>query len=783
MSTRVLALLVFVVCTTAWEMRSQDAAVVAAVSFKRADATSDQPSSDGAPVPNRGLQSAHDQAVALMKARELVRSFPVARSWAVPPAYLEKFKAPATKPRPAGGHPVDAWFPIGPAPIAAVPGAVWGAKNAHETGRVISIAATPQGPIYAGAEFGGVWEYTRTSHRWRAVTDDQPTPQIGAIAIDPTHPNTVYAGTGSNNSMATCGTSSLAQGLLKSTNGGAWKLLGTETLAGAGVARIVVSAKSPDTILLATSAGVFRSPDGGVTWQNTYPNCVTDIALSPATASTVYAASQSGLIRSSDAGLTWTTTGLGSLPLPPGFKIQHFLIGASRGGADGDVLYASVTTGNCKGWAAFRSPDGGHTWVNIGSPKNISIGFCTIGQAHSLAVDPANANLAAFGGGWLYIYDAVAKSWTEVEVTAVAHSDQRAVSFDAEGHLYVGNDGGVWEVPNIANVKVGVSLNDGGLQITEFQRGVAISPDATTLMAGSQDNGTSIYSGTLTWAGPLGADGSAAAIDQNDATHQFAEWTFPPTLLEKTAHSGWLALKQPSGCEASLLAISPALPSRNAAPSALYTGGRLVCEYSAPRVGGPMSWATHPQACPKAGPTGCQAWTTSLLVDPLEPGHVFVGWSNGSITFSLDSGRTWRRAATQPLAGAIIALAVSPDNPASVAVTTSAGHVWTGSKVTTTAPEWLDVTGNLPDIAGMHPSAILYAATGIIVGTDAGVFTLEGGDTTTWASIGRGFPVSKLSDLRWLGGDLVAITYGRGAWEITSPLGPGADRRTSQPKR
>jgi hypothetical protein len=754
MSTRGLALLLVALCTT-----------------------TPQPSPEAAPAPNPRLESARAQAIALAQARDLIRGFPMTTDWAIPPAYLERFRAPSGHPRATGPHPVNVWFPIGPAPIAAVPATVWGAKNAHETGRIISIAATPQGPIYAGAEFGGVWEYTRSTHRWRALTDDQPSPQIGAIAIDPNHPTTVYAGTGLNNSIAVCGMGNLAQGLLKSTNGVKWALFGADALAGAGIARIVVTAGPASTVLLATSAGVYRSGDGGGSWTNTYGNCVTDLAVSPASVLTVYAATQSGLIRSTDGGLTWNTNGLGSLPLPQGFTIQHFLIGVSRGGVRTDVLYGSVTTGNCKGWAAFRSPDGGRTWASIGSPKNISIGFCTMGQAHSLAVDPVNANLAAFGGGWLYIYNAIAKSWTEVEITAVAHSDMRAAAFDTEGHLYVGNDGGVWEVPDVNDVKTGLGLNDGGLQVTEFERGLAVSPDGITLMAGSQDNGTSVYDGSLSWAGPMGADGGAAAFDQNDPAHQFATGTFPPTLYEKTARTSWLPLRLPPGCEAAPLAISPALPSRTPTPTVLYAGGRLLCEYSAARVGGPMSWTTHPEVCPNPGPTECQTWVTALRVDPLVPSHVFAGWGNGLIMLSIDSGRTWKRATTQPLPGGILAIAVSPENPYAIAVTTAAGHVWMASKVNTPLPEWSDVTGNLPVVDGMHPGAILYGASGIIVGTDAGVFARQTVGGNVWETVGRGFPVSKLSDLEWTTRGLVAITYGRGAWEIESQAVPKASQR------
>jgi hypothetical protein len=721
---------------------------------------------------DRRMQTAHGQALALAKAWALVPTLPVTTAWSVPPAYLERVRQPASPMRRPGAYAPNVWFPVGPQPIAADPPGVWGVKNAHETGRLIAIAATTQGPIYAGGEFGGLWEYTRATRRWRALTDDQPSPQVGAIAIDPAAPGTVYAGTGANDSLAICRMGMMGQGLLRSTAEGKWELVGSEALAGLGIARIAAGAGPDRAVLLATSGGVFRSSDGGTSWNRTSTECAMDLAVSPASASTVYATTKAGLIRSSDGGVTWDTAGVTQLPLPMGFTIDHFLIGVSRGGARADVLYASVTSGGCRAWAAFRSPDAGRTWASLGAPSNMGNGFCLIGQAHSLAVDPRDANLAVLGGGWLYVYNASSQAWTKVGVGAAEHGDQRALAFDADGHLYVGNDGGAWEVPDVTRIAAGVSLNDGGLQVTEFEHGASVSPDGTVLMAGSQDNGTSVYDGALTWAGPLGADGASTAIDQNDASHQFAEQAFEGHLIEKTSSGNWHGLALPQGCRAGSLAISPALPSRTPAPTALWVGGgNVLCEYAAASPGGAMAWSTHPQACPVPGPAKCQTSVSTVRVDALEPGHVFAGWANGAITFSTDSGKTWKTATSQPIAGGIATLAVSPTDPYALAATTPSGRVWVGAKIDTPSPVWSDVTGNLPVVQGLGRPVVLYSAQGIIVGTGLGVFERPATAQGTWAVVGRGLPMSRLTDLQWRRGDLVVFTYGRGAWEIVSPAG------------
>jgi len=719
-------------------------------------------------VPSASEDASRDKALNYATARRQILELPVLSDWKIPPAYAERFEHSDAKPRAAASHPANVWFAIGPQPIAVDPSAVWGAKNAHETGRIISIASTGGDSIYAGGEFGGLWEYSRNGKRWRPLTDNQISPQIGAIAIDPAHPQTVFAGTGANNSVAVCGTGVFAQGVLKSVNGGKWELLGQETLAGAGISRILIGEGNDAPILLATSAGVFRSTDGGNSWKKTYSGCVHDMAISPASPSTFYASTNAGLTRSTDNGLTWTADGINQPSLPQDFKIQHFLIAASRAKARADVLYASVTSAGCQKWAAFRSPDGGKSWSNIGSPPNLSTGFCAIGLALSLAADPLDPDVAIFGGGWLYAYNAKSKKWKQFEITAVAHSDMRALAFDPQGHLYVGNDGGVWEVPDPANMRAGTSFNDGGLQVTEFQSGLSVSPDGLELMAGSQDNGIEIYRGNIVWASPLGADGGATAIDQNDSPHMFAEGTFPPSLQEKPSRGGWGDVQLPAECSAGRLAISPALPSRPPSPAALYLGGKTICKYSASRVGGPMAWTKLTQACPKPGSNGCGASAIALQVDPLHPAHVFVGWSNSTVNFSSDAGKTWKTATRQPITG-IAAIAVSPDNPFTIAVLTRSGHVWLGTNVNSDSPVWSDDTGNLPVVDGLWGHAILYSAGGLIVASDAGVFGQAGGAGQPWAVLGKGLPNTRVMDLHWVPWGLVAVTYGRGAWEITAP--------------
>lgn len=727
-------------------------------------------------------------ALELANAREQIHKFPTSSTWAMPPIYWQASFRKQPPPIPDGPN---IWFPIGPQPISfsAAPGEVWGAVNAHETGRVISLAVAPQGQIFAGGEFGGVWLYAPSSSTWAPLTDDQISPQIGAIALDPANWQTIYAGTGENSSAAACGGNVFAQGILKSTNGGtSWVVVGSSSLAGAGVSRILVGS---GVVLAATSGGIFVSSDGGNTWNQTYQNCATDMAFSTASATTIYAATQSGIIVSTNSGTTWNSTTITQPTLPPAFGgIYHIAIGVSlrklSGSTATDVIYASIAGNGCRTWAAYMSPNGGQSWTNLGLPATLGNGWCNIGHANALAVDPANSDIAAFGGDWPYIYDASAKVWNKIGISAVAHSDTRALAFDGSEHLYVGNDGGVWEVPDASAPNVGIGLNDGGLQVTEFYPGLGLwNHGGTLLIAGSQDNGTESYSispGILTWNGVIGADGGAAAIDQNNVQNMFAETLDPTGLNESTDGKNWQALGTPSGFEAGWnfpLAISPAPPGYVPAPTALYIGCNGIYELTADSSG-QFVWTTLSQAFPvqlNPNPYGCTA--VSLRTDPLNPSHVFAGWYDGTLNFSTDSGNTWVPATTsQKIVGGITAIAISPGDPYSIAVTTAAGHLWVGSKVNTSSPIWQDDTGNLPVVQGIGLNAVIYSAGGLMVASDSGVFEQQGGIGGSWATLGEGLPNTKIEDLQWSSGDLIAITYGRGAWEVSQPT-TGASSNTN----
>ena len=221
--------------------------------------------------------------------------------------------------------------------------------NTPVSGRIAALAADPTNAntIYIGAAGGGVWKTIDAGTTWSPLTDNQATLSMGAIAVAPSNPNVIYAGTGeADNSLD----SFYGRGILKSTDAGAtWTLLtgnaGINEFDRKVISRILVNPTDPNTVYVAVAGGgenglaglygLYKSSDGGTTWMNTMASVITDplvsftdAVLDPSNPQTLYVAAddpvaaeaESGVYKSTDAGATWSIAG--NFPLGVGGAIQ-----------------------------------------------------------------------------------------------------------------------------------------------------------------------------------------------------------------------------------------------------------------------------------------------------------------------------------------------------------------------------------------------------------------------------------------------------------------------------
>jgi photosystem II stability/assembly factor-like uncharacterized protein len=262
----------------------------------------------------------------------------------------------------------------------------WRMIGPFRAGRTVGATGVPGRPsvFYIGVNNGGVWKTDDYGRTWMPVFDDQPTGSIGALAVAPSRPDTVYVGSGEGLQRPDLST---GDGLYKSNDGGrTWEHLGLRE--GQQIGAIIVDPRDPDRLFVAVlghpyganpERGVFRSTDGGSTFVKVlYKDENTGavaLAFDPKDARTIYAtlwaARQgpwengawqgpgSGLFKSTDGGTTWRqlTTGL------PTFEQGLGRIGIAVAPSDARRLYANVDAPQLGG--IYRSDDAGESWRRV----------------------------------------------------------------------------------------------------------------------------------------------------------------------------------------------------------------------------------------------------------------------------------------------------------------------------------------------------------------------------------------------------------------------------------
>lgn len=249
-----------------------------------------------------------------------------------------------------------------------------GPMNVH--GRVSDISADPSNSdiVYTATASGGVFKSTDGGQNWYCVTDDLGLTSMGAVAVAPSDPNVVYIGGGEANIR---NYSYEGSGMYRSNDGGqTWTQIGlTES---GRISRIRVHPTSPDTLFVAvlgsyysssrTEYGVYRSYDGGATWDWVLSDegCI-DLAYNPngvllAAIWDVPFGPISGIFRSTDYGDNWARLGV-----PEGLPGENF--NANRIGVTLDPVtgtaYALYAESDGDFFAIFKSTDNGASWVNL----------------------------------------------------------------------------------------------------------------------------------------------------------------------------------------------------------------------------------------------------------------------------------------------------------------------------------------------------------------------------------------------------------------------------------
>src|SRR5947209_6460765 len=273
-------------------------------------------------------------------------------------------------------------------------GLAWRGIGPFRGGRTVAATGVPQQPnvFYIGVNNGGVWKTNDYGRIWRPIFDDEPTQSIGAIAVAPSDPNVIYVGSGEGLQRPDL---SVGNGVYKSTDGGkTWKHMGLAD--GQQIPILLVDPRDSNRVFAAVlgnpygpnpERGVFRSTDGGATWEKVlYKDENTgamDLAFDPADPQILYAdlwaARQapweignsfngpgSGLYKSTDGGNTWHQLTRGVPTIAQGLGRIGFTIAPSNRNRMYALMDASPAYGGL-----YRSDDAGESWQKINKQERL----------------------------------------------------------------------------------------------------------------------------------------------------------------------------------------------------------------------------------------------------------------------------------------------------------------------------------------------------------------------------------------------------------------------------
>jgi photosystem II stability/assembly factor-like uncharacterized protein len=684
----------------------------------------------------------------------------------------------------------------------------------YRGGRVLAVTGVPGEPntFYFGGASSGVWKTTDTGATWKPLFDKQTTASIGAIAVAPSDPNTIYVGSGE---ACLRGNISYGDGVYKSTDAGkTWKNLGLKDTRHIG--RVIVHPKDPNTVLVAamghafgpnTERGVFRTTDGGKTWSKVlYLDDKTgaiDVAFDPNNPNVVFASLYqvlrqpwlfesggpgSGLYRSSDGGVTWTR--LQGNGLPAGLLGR---ITVSVSPADSNRVYAMIEAD--KG-GLFRSDDGGDKWELINDDQKYRQRAWYF--SHIFA-DPKNADVIyALNTGMFRSSDA-GKSFT---LLPAPHGDHHGLWIDPADprRLINGNDGGAT-----------VSIDGGQTWSTQYNQPTAQFYHVTAddrfpyYLYGAQQDNTPVAiaswsdAGVITirnWYETAGSESAYMAPDPRNNQVVYATGQTAVTRFDKRAEQGLDVSPMPidmtghgAGDFPHRFQWTEPIFFSPHDPAVIYTAGEVVFKStdqgkSWDVISPDLTRNDKEKQKASGGPitkdnTAVEYYDTifALVESPLEKGLLWAGSDDGLIHVTRNGGKTWDNVTPKELPDwSLISIIEPSPHDAGTAYVAVDRHRLDDFKpyilkTTDYGKHWTPIAAGIPEGAYVRSvredpkrKGLLYAGTetGLWVSFDAGA---------RWQTLQLNLPVVPVHDLMVKNDDLLVATHGRAFW-ILDDLGP-----------
>ena len=685
------------------------------------------------------------------------------------------------------------------------------------SGRIAALAVDPKdrAHFYAAVACGGVWKTTNAGTTWTPVFDGEGSFSVGAVTLDPTDVNTVWVGSGENNSQRSVG---YGDGVYKSTDGGrSWQNVGLKKSEHIG--KILVHPENADTVYVAAQGplwgpggdrGLYKTTDGGKTWDRILhiddDTGVTDITMDPRNPEVLLAASYqrrrhvwtlvnggpgSGLHRSIDGGKTWKkiTSGL------PGGDLGR--IGLAMAPSNPDVVYAQVEAAE-KAGGIHRSLDGGKTWEKRNSFDGQAQYFCTP------VVDPKDEKR-------LYIMNVYNQVSDDGGATLKPlgddskHVDSHAIWIDPNDTKYYlcGCDGGVYETHDAAKTW----HFKANLPVTQFYD-IAVDQNPASgpfyhVYGGTQDN--------YTLGGPVRTRSNNGIVNADwyvvqggDGFHCKVDPTDPNTVYGEYQYGGLTRFDRKTGTGVDIRPIvgkgepplrwnwdSPLIISPHAPKRLYYAANRLFrsddrgdnwtaispdltrqIDRDKLKVFGKIQ---SPDAVAKHVSTSFYGNIVALAESPKQEGLIYVGTDDGLIQVTADGGKTWTKIEKFDGVpdGTYVSKLVASEHDAKTVYASFDNHKNADFKPyllksTDAGKTWTSLVSNLPERGGVYCLAEDPVDPNLLfVGTEFQLHvTLDGGKK--WHRMNNGLPTIQVKDLviQKHNCDLVVGTFGRGFYVL-----------------
>lgn len=708
----------------------------------------------------------------------------------------------AAKPDPVGGLRLRS---IGPAVLS---------------GRIMDIAIHPAHPRtwYIAAASGGVWKTTNAGTTWSPIFDTQGSYSIGALAIDPANPHTVWVGTGEGNFQRSV---SYGDGVYKSLDGGkTWENVGLKTSEHIG--RILIDPRNSDVVYVAAHGplwspggerGLYKTSDGGKTWTRILGGGdwtgVADVQFDPRNPDILIAATHerqrrvwgqvgggpgSAIHRSTDGGKTWKkiTSGL------PTEELGR--IGLAVSPKDPDVVYAVMEAASGKG-GVFRSTDIGASWTRMSDVSTSGLYY------ERIFADPHQVDR-------VYVMDVVNRVSDDGGKTfrvlgeKYKHSDNHVIWIDPAdaSHYLVGCDGGLYESFDrgatwswFANLPLGQFYKVAVDNALPFYNVYGGTQDNATF-GGPSRNNTVHGIANHEWNMVVFGDGFSVAVDPTDPNTVYGEWQ-NGGLVRHDRRTGENVGLQPQAAPGdpplrfywdSPILISPHDPKR-----IYYAAQRVFRSDNRGDAWRPISGdlsrnidrnqlrllgrVQSVDAVARNASTSYYGSVITLAESPKQEGLIYAGTDDGLIQVTEDGGATWRRIEHFPGVPdtTYVVQVIASKHAAGTAYAAFDNHRSGDFKpyllrTTDKGRTWTSITANLPARGTVYTIAEDFVEPNLLfVGTEFGLWvSVDGG--ARWTQMKNGLPTIMVHHLaiQERESDLVVATFGRGFYVLDdySPL-------------